>query len=57
MDDEKAMKILMDLSNRYKLKKEEKEAIKEAVGILSWTMLSKKRMEMKKAKLKKDAEW
>jgi len=57
MDDKKAATILIGLLEKYSLNGEEKEAIKSAIGILSWTYLSKSRIKRRKDKLKKSVEW
>lgn len=50
MDDKKAAAILMGLLEKYSLDEEEKEAIKSAIGILSWTSLAQSRMKNLKEK-------
>lgn len=50
MDDKKAASILMGLLEKYSLDEEEKEAIKSAIGILSWTSLAQSRMKNLKEK-------
>ncbi len=57
MDDKKAAQVLMGLLGKYSLNIEEKEALREAIGILSWTSLSKSRLKAKKDKLERDAKW
>lgn len=57
MDDKKAAGILMRLMEKYALEDEEKEAIKEAIGILSWTTLAKSRLKARKDKLDKSVVW
>lgn len=57
MDDKKAATILIGLLEKYSLNGEEKEAIKSAIGILSWTYLFKSRIKRRKDKLKKSIEW
>jgi len=41
MEDKHAAKILINLSKKYSLTKDEKEALDNAIGILSWTCLAK----------------
>ncbi len=43
MDDKKAVTILLKLLNKNLLN-EEKEALRAAIGVLSWTSLSKSRL-------------
>lgn len=57
MDDKKAAKVLLNLLEKHKLNDEEKKALESAIGILSWTSLSKSRIKAKKDKLDKSAEW
>ncbi len=57
MDDKKAATILLSLLDKRSLDNEEREAIKTAVGILSWTCLSKSRIKALKDKREKDAKW
>jgi len=52
MDDKKSAKILIELLEKYKLTNKEKEAVKSAIGILSWTSLAKSRMNSLKSKQK-----
>jgi hypothetical protein len=56
MDDKKAT-ILRGLLVKYKFSDEEKEAIKAAIGVLSWTSLAKSRLKARKAKLDQDTKW
>ena len=56
MEDKQAIKILMELVKKYPLTVEEKEAVSNAVGILSWTALSESRIKGLKAKRDKDKE-
>ena len=44
MDDKKAANILLGLLDKYSLTAEEKEAVKNAIGILGWTALAKSRV-------------
>jgi hypothetical protein len=53
MDDKKAAEILIGLLKKYSLTGEEKEAVENAIGILSWTSLAQSRMRAKKEKAKK----
>lgn len=43
MDDKQAAKILINLLDKYPFDKNEKEAISNAIGILSWTCSAKPR--------------
>ena len=56
MEDKQTIKILMELVKKYPLTVEEKEAVSNAVGILSWTALSASRIKGLKAKRDKDKE-
>ena len=56
MEDKQTIKILMELVKKYPLTVEEKEAVSNAVGILSWTALSESRIKGLKAKRDKDKE-
>lgn len=57
MDDKKAAAILMSLLKKNLLNNEEKEAVESAIGILSWTALSKSRLKKLKDKRGKDLKW
>lgn len=57
MEDKKAINILMKLLKKYQLSAEEKEAVSSAIGIFSWTSLSKNRIRALKDKREKSAEW
>jgi hypothetical protein len=57
MEDQKVITILKNLVNKNILTKEEKEAVTTAIGILSWTSLSKSRIKAQKAKRDKSTEW
>ncbi|NTU99150.1 hypothetical protein HGA64_04060 [Candidatus Falkowbacteria bacterium] len=57
MDDKKAAQILIKLLEKDLLNEEEREAVQSAIGIFSWTSLNKSRLERKKEKIKKSAEW
>ena len=57
MDDKKAAAILMGLLDNPALSGKEKEAVKAAIGILSWTSLSQSRIKARKAKLDKSTKW
>lgn len=39
MDDKKAVQILIGMLKKYSFTDEEKEAVREALGILGWTKL------------------
>lgn len=60
MDDKKAADVLVGLLNKYKLNKEEKEAVLTAIGVLAWTSLGKNKLKnlvkARKAKLDKSFE-
>jgi hypothetical protein len=47
MEDQKAAEILLSLLKKSQLSQEEKEALKNAIGILSWTKLSQSRLKNK----------
>ena len=49
MEDKEAIKVLTQMMKEHSLTEKEKEAISTSIGILSWTMLYKSRIE----KLKK----
>jgi len=53
MDDKKAAEILIGLLKKYSLTGEEKEAVENAIGILSWTSLAQSRVKARKEKIKK----
>ncbi len=54
MDDKQAIEILTGMLAKYSLTDEEKEAVREAIGILGWTKLMEGRMEdMKRARDKR----
>ena len=57
MDDKKAVNILISLLEKYPFSLKEKEALKEAIGILSWSSLAQSRITAKKTKQVKDASW
>ena len=57
MDDKKAAGILISMLGNHKFSKEEKEAVESAIGILSWTSLSKSKIKARKDKLEKSTEW
>ncbi|MDO8667927.1 MAG: hypothetical protein Q7K35_02395 [bacterium] len=57
MEDKKAIAILMNLLKKYSLNAEEQAAVSSAIGILSWTSLSKSRVKSLKIKRSKSAEW
>ena len=57
MEQQKAILILKNLLDKPSLSAEEKEAIITAIGILSWTSLSKNRIKAHKAKRDKATEW
>ncbi len=55
MDDKKAAAILLAMLDKYQLSDEEKEAVKNAVGILGWTSLAQSRLKVMKEKRDKKA--
>lgn len=57
MEYQKAIAILKNLLDRHSLTTEEKEAVTTAIGILSWSSLSKSRIKAQKAKRDKSTEW
>lgn len=57
MDDKQAAEILIKLLEKGHLSEEEKEALKVAVGILSWTSLSKSRIKSLKEKKERGNQW
>lgn len=57
MEDKKAVAILMKLLDKKLLNAEEKAAIKSAIGLLSWTALSKSRIKSLKAKRDRSVKW
>lgn len=57
MDDKKAAVILIKLLKKRSLNNQEREAISIAIGILSWTSLSKSRVKTLKARQDKSVEW
>jgi hypothetical protein len=57
MEDQKAIAILKSLLDKHPLDAEEKEAVSKAIGILSWTLLSKSKTKAQKAKRDKNTEW
>ncbi|MEI7498127.1 MAG: hypothetical protein WCK11_02490 [Candidatus Falkowbacteria bacterium] len=57
MDDKKTAEILMKLIQKDILEDNEKEAIRAAIGILTWTQLAKSRIKKQQEKIKKSTEW
>jgi hypothetical protein len=57
MEDKKTATILIKLLEKHTLDAEEKEAVLAAIGILSWTSLSKSKIKAQKAKRDKSTEW
>lgn len=53
MQDKEAATILIGMLDSHQLSDEEKGAIKKAIGLLSWTCLSKSRMKNLKDKMNK----
>ena len=57
MEDKEAIEVLKRLLEKYPLDESEKEAIREAIGILGWSKLSEGWMQrMKKARDKRVSE-
>ena len=55
MDDKKAIEVLTEMLAKYPLTDEEKEAVREAIGILAWTKLMEGRKEsLKRARDKRE---
>lgn len=52
MNDKKSISILLDLIKKYPLDKEEQQAIRNAIGILGWTMHAEKKIEALKNRRK-----
>jgi len=57
MDHKEAMNILQELVRKGILTDSEREAVTTAIGILSWTTLSKGVVKARKAKRDKSLEW
>jgi hypothetical protein len=57
MEDKKSAAILLGLLDKYPLTDEEKDAVKNAVGILGWTALAGSRIKSLKDKRERDAKW
>lgn len=57
MDQKEAMNILQELMKKNVLTDSEKEAVTTAIGVLSWTTLSKGVAKARKAKRDKSLEW
>ena len=57
MEYQKAIVILKNLLDRHSLNAEEKEAVMTAIGVLSWSSLSKSKIKAQKAKRDKSTEW
>lgn len=53
MESKQAVNILIKMLESHSFSAEEDEAVKTAIGILSWTMLSDSRMKDQKAKRNK----
>lgn len=54
MNDKEAITILTDLLKRDVLSAEEQEAVRLAIGVLSWTKLSESRIQNLKAKKERE---
>jgi hypothetical protein len=57
MDHKEAMNILQELVKKGILNDSEREAVTTAIGILSWTTLSKGAAKARKEKRDKSLEW
>ena len=57
MEHQKAIAILISLLDKHSLDAEEKEAVMTAIGVLSWSTLSKSKIKAQKAKRDKSTEW
>jgi len=57
MDHKEAMNILQELVKKGTLTESEREAVTTAIGILSWTTLSKGVARARKEKRDKSLEW
>jgi hypothetical protein len=57
MEYQKAITILKRLLDKHPLNAEENEAVITAIGILSWSSLSKSKIKAQKAKRDKSTEW
>ena len=57
MTDKEAIKLLTGMLTKYQLTDEEREAIREAIGMLGWSKLMEGRVEgMKRARDKREEE-
>ena len=45
MNDKKSVSTLLSLIKKYPLDKEERQAIRNAIGVLGWTMHAEKKIE------------
>jgi hypothetical protein len=50
MTDKQAAEVLLNLMKKYSLQGEEKEAVENAIGILSWTSLAQNKIKKRKEK-------
>jgi hypothetical protein len=57
MEYQKAIAILKSLLDKHPLDAEEKEAVMTAIGLISWSTLSKNITKARKAKRDKSTEW
>jgi hypothetical protein len=57
MDHKEAMNILQELVKKGNLTYSEREAVTMAIGVLSWTTLSKSVVKARKEKRDKSLEW
>ncbi len=56
MEDKKAVAVLTKMLKKYQFSKEEVEAVRDAIGILSWTKLVEGMTEARKKKRDRDLE-
>ena len=54
IDDKKAIEVLADLLEKKILSEEEMDAVRSAIGILSWSKLGQSRIKSLKAKKLRD---
>ena len=57
MEYDKEIAIFTNLLDRHSLSAEEKEAITTAIGILSWSVLSKSKIKAQKAERDNSTKW
>lgn len=54
IDDKKAIAVLSALLTRGVLSGEEEEVVRDAIGVLSWTLLAESRLKLLKAKRERE---